>query len=163
MESSALQLHLNHQKINGTEKLVVVIFKPDYLENEVIEFQKYCVKTGLSIIKSKRIVFRREIAIALYPKIFSFSKEDLNFGIKWKQKTIDYLISNPSLCFLIRGKFADLKLFEYKHELRKRYGKITHPRRKLSEKKFFENVIKNLIHVVDQEELQNCIWLIFSN
>lgn len=163
MTLSALQAHLDIEDMAGNETLGLIVFKPGYLESEVSEFKRHCDQNGLSIINNKELVFSREAVIALYPQIFSFSREDLEFGVNWKQRTIDYLISGPSLCFLVRGEFASDKLSKYKYGLREKYKKITHPKNKLSEADFLERVIKNLVHVVDQQELQNCIWLIFKS
>jgi hypothetical protein len=154
--------HLKEKNANNNGALCIIIFKPGYLNSEIKNFKKFCKINELKIIKEKNITFSREMVIALYPKIFSFSKDDLRFGVLWKEQTIKYLTSDFSKCFIIEGNSVTTKLSKYKYLLRKKYGKITHPTFIMSSKEFYKKVVKNIVHVVDNSELQNQLWLLFS-
>lgn len=158
---SFISYHLDGMRKNSSDGLGIIIFKPEYLKCEIKEFEKHCDQNNIRILKKKMIRLSRKTVIALYKNIFSFSKDDLLFGIQWKKETIKYLTSGQSICFLVSGKTIDKKLLNYKNDLRNRYGKITHPKNVLSMREFKEKVIKNLIHVVDSDELQYGLWLLF--
>lgn len=163
MELKYIRQHLEAKRRNVPgEELGIVIFKPQYIESETEKFKKFCDLNEMKILEKKMEILSKNTIIALYKNIFLYSNDDLTFGIDWKVETIKYLNSDPSMLFLIVGDDVCRKLSEYKYGLRDRYGKITHPKVMLSREEFIEKVIKNMVHVVDEEEIQNGLWLLFS-
>jgi hypothetical protein len=161
MESSYFTKYIDNQS-NNINNLDIIIFKPGYSEQLINSFRVYCFEQKLKIIENREVTLSRETIIALYPKIFSFNKDDLIFGVGWKIDTIAYLTSGISSCFLIEGDNINQKLNSFKYKIREENGKLTHPKVKLSKEEFLEKVINNIIHVVDLEELQTGLWLLFN-
>lgn len=163
MNSAASLIKYYFKEINRKNcyNLGIIIFKPECPPAEISAFKEYCKRKKLTILLKRRLVLSKEAVIALYPKIFSFSKDDLRYGLKWKEQTIQYLTSGSSVCLVIKGSEAGKCLSKYKYSLRKRYGKITHPKSIMPSNEFFSRVVKNYVHVIDKSELQNCIWLLF--
>ncbi len=161
MKSSFLSQHLEIKRTQSKDVLGIILFKPEWTQDEIGNFKEYCAKNGVNILEERNMVLSRNTIIALYKNMFSFSTDDLQFGIEWKAKTIEYLTSGTSVCLLVKGECVDKKLSKYKYALRNRHGKITHPKASLSVEDFKEKVIKNLVHVVDIDELQNALWLLF--
>ncbi len=151
---------VNECKLNT---LGVILFKPLCPAIEIVNFVKYCKEHNLSILFKKSRSLSSSMVIALYPKIFSFNKDDITHGILWKHKVISYHISSKSTYFLVDGKEVWAKLKSYKQYIRKKYKKISYPPKGMSEKDVVNRVIKNHIHVVDKSELQNSLWLLFYN
>ncbi len=163
MKYQPLLRHIEIKRSARDEDLAIVVFKPSCPREAIARFRSYCSENHISILQKKETLLSRDAVVALYPKIFSFSNEDLKFGLAWKKQTIDYLTSAPSRCFLVGGEDVYSKLSKYKYRLRDRYGKITHPKAVLSTEDFFEKVIKNIVHVIDEHELQNGLWVLFDN
>ena len=161
MNYEFLEKHILCKKENDTE-LGIVIFKPGYSFRDIKSFKKICIDEKLKILDNKHLVLSKEVVIGMYKNIFSYSVEDLNFGLSWKEETIKYLISDNCQCFLLHGKNTVDILTKFKYEIREKYGKITHPNILLTTEEFNEKVIRNLVHVVDDHEIQNVLWLIFS-
>ncbi len=158
-----ISLHLEDQWVKDNNATGIIIFKPGYSKPQIKDFLDFCVREDLNILDGHTVILSKETSIALYPKIFSFSKDDLKFGVGWKKEIIAHLTSGQSSYFLVRGSDAIKKLTDYKYKLREKHGKITDPRYTMSKKKFVDKVVKNLVHVIDEEELQNALWLLFSN
>lgn len=161
MKSDYISLSIDRQRSGGND-LGIILFKPGYEEQEIERFKKFCIKEKIVFFEEKGVVLTREAVVALYPKIFSFSQDDILYGATWKRDTLAYLTGGQSRCILVEGKNVNEKLHDYKCKMRERYGKLTHPKIKLSQEDFLERVIKNLVHVIDPEELQNGIWLLFT-
>lgn len=161
MKLSLLSRHLDIKRTQSEEVLGIILFKPEWSPNDVESFNEYCSKNDINILEKRNIILSKDVVIALYKNIFSFSTDDLRFGITWKTETIEYLTSGQSICFLVQGKCANEKLSKYKYTLRDKCGKITHPKNLMNQEDFKEKVIKNLVHVVDDDEIQNALWLIF--
>ncbi len=159
---SPIAYHLENLHQGKQRNLGIITFKPGYPSAEISIFYDYCQQKELEILLRRELLLSRELTIALYPKIFSFSQDDLRFGTEWKRQTIKYLTSGPSICFLIKGKEVVKELSDYKYSLREKYGKITHPQIIMSPNEFFISVVKNLVHVIDESELQNGLWLLFE-
>ncbi len=153
--------HLEIKRQNFHDELGIIIFKPQFVDVEIEQFRKYCELNKITILKEKTDTLSKEAIIALYKNIFSYSNNDLEFGVNWKAETINYLNSGPSVCILVTGSGVNRKLSNYKYELRSRYGKITNPKTTLSDEDFKNKVIKNMVHVIDDEELQNGLWILF--
>ncbi len=161
MNYNFLEKHLSCKKENNIE-LGIAIFKPGYFPNDIESFIKLCSDEKLEILEHKDFKLSKEIIIGMYNNVFTYSFNDLIFGLDWKEETIKYLISDNCNCFLLSGKNTIDVLAKFKHEIRKKYGKITHPKIQLTKEEFNDKVIKNLIHVVDEHEIQNILWLLFS-
>ena len=161
MKSDYISLSIDRQR-SDDNNLGIILFKPGYKEREIERFKKFCIKQKIVFLEEKDVVLTREAVIALYPKIFSFSQGDMLYDVTWKRDTLAYLTGGQSRCVLAEGESVNEKLHHYKCKLREKYEKLTHPKIKLSQEDFLERVIKNLVHVIDPEELQNGIWLLFT-
>lgn len=162
MTTNLLSYHLDCQGKNMSDTLGIIIFKPHFDSEEIENFRIFCNQNQVRIIQEKNSIFSRETVIALYPKIFCFSPEDIKYGVGWKQEIIEYLTSADSFCFFVERENISKLLSDYKYRLRAKYGKVNRPTRVFNSGEFAELVIKNLIHVVDLPELQNAIWLLFA-
>lgn len=159
-----LQLrHIEIERSNSDLGLAILVFKPGYSIELVTQLKAYSSGKNITILREKEVLLSRDAVIALYPKIFTYSREDLDFGLSWKKQTIDYLTSATSKCFLLEGEGIYAKLSEYKYDLREKHGKITHPKTTLSKEDFLEKVVENLVHVIDRHELQNGLWVLFGD
>lgn len=161
MNYKFLEKHLLYKKESGTG-LGIVIFKPGYFSQDIEIFIKLCADNELTILEDTKLNLSRDMVIAMYKDIFTYSFDDLNFGIQWKENTIKYLTSDSCQCFLLSGKNTVDILTKFKYKIREKYGKITHPKILLTTEEFNEKVIRNLVHVVDDHEIQNILWLLFS-
>ncbi|GEM_PF-6811530 len=162
MHTLPINFYMKRLGEGNLSRVGTVLFKPECPPVEISNFIDYCKKNKIFILSQRNVLLSRATIIALYPKIFSFSKDDIDVSISWKYKVILYLNSAPSICFFLDGDKIQQKLRHYKYLLRKKYSKISRPDKDMSEKDIFEYVIKNHIHVVDRRELQNSIWLLFS-
>jgi hypothetical protein len=160
MDKTFLLDHLEEQRQSTPSKMGLILFKPECPLEELRAFDEYCVNQGIHLLTQGRARLSPSAIIALYPAIFRFSKEDLLFGIDWKEQTLNYLQSTDCVYFLVRGVSIHEKLTAFKYALRARYGKVTHPEEILSPEAFLETVVKNFVHVVDAEELPNALWLL---
>ena len=145
-----------------SRQLGIIIFKPGYSAKMIASFHEFCKKNGLAIAGQTKKKLSRGDVVALYPKIFSFSRQDLTYGVAWKKKTIEYPTSGPSLFLFAEGKNASGKVARFKAFLRNDHGKISHPEKKMSDKEFFDKVVKNIVHGVDEREVHNALWLLAS-
>ncbi len=153
--------YLLENPLSGSYTLGAVVFKPGYENKYLARFKEFCIVQELSLLKElPEMNLTKEFVIALYPKVFSFSDKDLQFGVEWKQLVIDYLTSAPVKIIIVTGKESTAKLNQFKYQLREENNKITNPKLVMTQKDFDEQVIKNLIHVIDEEELPNFLWLI---
>lgn len=158
------KIYLEKEKNREVGNLGIIIFKPGFSESDISTFNEYTIHHNLSILKDFQKKFNKEAVVAMYPRRFTFTDNDLIYGLDWKKQTIDYLTTKPSRIFLVSGESATKKLHAFKVILRKKHGVIIHPNKegKMSKKKFFQKVVKNIAHVVDEHEFQNSLWLIFG-
>jgi nucleoside diphosphate kinase len=161
MSPNPLRLHVQVCKAGRGDGLGVLMFKPRYPPDVVREFQAYCFEERLKIVVSREVHLSRDAVIALYPDVFKFSRSDLVFGLCWKHQTIEYLTSGSCACFLVKGHGAIQRLSQYKKSVRRRFGKMQTPIKQLSQQDFFERVVQNMVHSVDEDEMQNAIWVLF--
>ncbi len=161
MKYPNLNQYLLDNPLSGSYKVGVTIFKPGYTNEHLARFKEFCLVQELVVVEELpegNLV--KESVIALYPKVFSFSDKDIEFGVEWKQRVIDYLTSGPVKIFIVTGKESTEKLRRFKYQMREENNKITNPEQVMTQKDFDEQVIKNLIHVIDEEEIPNFLWLI---
>jgi hypothetical protein len=135
------------------------MFKPGYNAEAILAFGRFCSSHSLEVICAFESKLCRSDVVALYPGLFAYSENDLRYGIEWKEKTIEYLTSDLCKIVMVEGAAATAKLAQYKSDERARFGKIANPSSALSEEEFFKQVIMNLMHVVDESELQNALWI----
>ena len=160
MKLSLIAEHLESKRTQATRSIAILFFKPDFPSSETEGFEGYCRTENLTVRTTQSIQLTPEAVYALYPKIYTYSPNDLKFGIDWKTKLLDYLISGPCLCTIVEGEDAQEKLERYKTEIRTRHRKIIRPQTPVSPEEFVELVIKNLVHVVDEDEIQNALWVL---
>lgn len=139
-----------------------ILFKPDCPKHEIEDFRIFCKKEKLKIIKEKHLILDKSMVIALYSSRFNLSKNDLKFGVVWKYELIKYLTRGPVDCFLVENEKILKILSKYKFYLRKKYKKVTNPRKKMDKITFKNKVIKNIVHIADGTKIQSVLWLIFS-
>lgn len=154
--------HLNLKKESASTEFAVLILKPDCVQDEVAQLKSFAFQNNLELLSEKKLELSQSEVIALYPESFSYSKNDLEFGIQWKEETLKYMTSGESSCYLFKGDDAISKLVQFKYSLREKYGKLTRPDIPLSSEEFNEKVIKNLVHVADSDETQSALWILFS-
>ena len=154
--------YLKLKKQNLPLELGVLILKPDCLPEEITELKYFAINNDLEILFEKQIKFSYIEVIALYPESFCYSDNDLIFGINWKEETLKYMTSGPSICYLFKGENSISKLAKFKYLLREKYGKLTRPNFPLSPEEFNERVIRNFVHVADSDETQSALWILFS-
>lgn len=142
--------------INGT--LSIVILKPNSPGVIEINLLDFCKENNLRIIFCKKTVLQKHEIIALYPDIFNFMPTDTVFGVEWKYTLIEYMSESYSKIFFIEGNDSQILMEKFKITIRDRYGKITHPKTELSKEEFNEKVLRNLIHVVNQDHLGASVW-----
>ncbi len=134
MNYKFLERHLSYKKENNME-LGIAIFKPGYFPHNIESFIKLCADEKFEILEHKEVKLSKEIIVGMYKNIFSYSFNDLIFGLDWKEETIKYLISDKCNCFLLSGKNTIDVLVKFKYEIRKKYGKITHPKHTVNQKR----------------------------
>jgi nucleoside diphosphate kinase len=139
-----------------------ILFKPNCPKCEIEDFRIFCKQEKLKIVREKQLVLDRNMVIALYSSTFNLLKGDLKFGVMWKYELMKYLTRGQVNCFLVDGNKALEVLSAYKYFLRKKYNKVTNPKKKMSKVVFKNKVIKNIVHVADEVEIQSILWLIFS-
>jgi len=139
-----------------------ILFKPDCPKYEISAFRLFCKQEKINIIKEKQLILDRNMIIALYPSTFNLLKNDLKFGVIWKYELIKYLTHGSVNCFLVENKRILEILNKYKFFLRKKYKKITNPMKKMDKMTFKNRVIKNIVHVANEKEIQSILWLIFN-
>lgn len=154
-----LDEYLKYRKENKTVGLI--IFKPRFLDEHLNYFCKLCSDNNMLILNEGKILLTKNQVIALYPNIFSDSLDDYKYGFLWKKDTIDYLISGDCYYYLVCGSnYVDI-LTKFKYSLRHKYNKVSYPEIELNRNDFKKIVIENIIHVVDEHEIQNILWLFF--
>jgi len=158
------ELHLNREKAGLRGTIGIIMFKPDCPKSEITNFYLFCKKQAVRIIKRKDVIFDRNMLFSLYFRVFNLLKNDFLFGIKWKAEIIKYLEDSYTVCFLVECKGMNVVtiLNKYKYFLREKYGKITNPKSLINNKDFVDKVIRNMVHTVDEKEIQNVLWLVFS-
>lgn len=161
IETKFLEGHLNHKRSSGNE-FGVIILKPDCPEDEKVFLSEFASANGLRLLSESERGLTKQEVIALYPESFSYSNNDLEFGIDWKLETIAYMTSGKCACYLFEGEDAVRKLVSHKYAIRGRHGKVTRPEAPLSKDEFNERVVRNLAHTADAGEVQNVIWLLFT-
>ena len=154
--------HLNLKKEGSSKELGALILKPGCVPDEIAELESFASENGLELLVEKRVLLSPSEVVALYPESFSYSGNDLEFGIAWKEETLQYMTSGQSICYLFRGENAIAELTRFKYSLREKYGKVTRPSSPMSPEDFNEKVIRNLVHVADSDETQSAIWILFS-
>jgi nucleoside diphosphate kinase len=159
-EAFPLELTLEKEKEGGN--FSVVLLKPGFDDQVVSEFQEFLHSRRLRVMYRKRRKLNKSHVIALYPKVFRYQSNDLIYGLGWKEQFIKYLTSSSCMIYFIEGENAIRILQDFKFRLRKKKKLILHPKKqgKMDEGVFFEKVIKNLIHVVDRNDIQNSLWLL---
>ena len=136
----------------------IFILKPGFI-HYVDMMQQVCTDNNLVVVRQKvRRLTRAEI-IGLYPEIFTDRADDATFGERWKQDTIDYLISAKSTISLIEGANVLEKLLELKRHLRDIEAKDVRPPVTLSREEFINTSIKNVAHTVDNPDIPRMLWL----
>lgn len=160
--NSPFDIYMQRVRAGKDESIGIVLFKPGCPSVEKSIFSSYCKKNSISILLQKSEVLSHAEVAGLYPRTFSFSKDDLCTGIEWKHRTMSYFTSAPSDCLFLEGARVQRKLQNFKYRLRKKYNKISSPTEGMSEEDIIERVIKNHIHVVDGNELQYSLWLLFG-
>lgn len=154
-----IERDIQQKREKSLASFALLLFKPGFDPSLIWSFQDFCASQALKVLYEFESRLCNSDVIALYPTIFSYSANDLRYGITWKQKTIEYLTSSHCKAFIVEGVAATEKLSKLKNDLRERSGKISTPLAMLSEEEVFERVIKNLVHVVDEAELQNALWI----
>lgn len=160
--AAIIQRHLSYLAENPESNLAVALLKPDADKRDYLDFIEYCRLEKLTILAKRHRRLSLYVAIGLYPKLFSFHPTDLVYGIKWKQLTIQHLCSGRSRIFVVEGERATSKLQRFKFTLRRRHGKISRPKEKLSGAEFLERVIRNRMHVADSHASHSAAWLLLS-
>lgn len=161
MNQDLLRGYIESQNPDNLNDWGVVMFKPGFSESDCGEFRNFCEQNQLTIIKQiDGVRLSTESTLALYPKIFSSQPNDLVYGLYWKQQVIDYLISDEVRFYIVEGENCQTLLNNFKHNIRDKYGKIKYPEQALSDQDFLEIVVKNIVHVVDEHEIQNALWLL---
>ena len=151
----------NPAKYDDNE-LAIVIIKPNSTQKSRKKIINNIIENGLIIIRSvTRRLLKAEV-IAIYNDIFRFNESDLLFGASWKNQKLEYMMSGESEILLIQGKNAQQKAENIKYEVRKNFGKLSVPDKKLDDKTFEDLAIKNIIHVVDADETDISLKLFFD-
>ncbi len=140
----------------------IAIIKPKVSRAVVREISDIIAENNLSIISSYSKKLSRSDILALYHDIYMFSENDKKFGIEWKRDKLEYMSSGNCGIYLISGKSVQSTLIDIRNNIRGKYGKCSIPKKELSRQQFIDQAIKNIVHVVDDCELENALWLLFS-
>ncbi len=154
--------HLNLKNEGLLKELAVLVLKPDCAQGEIGQLMSFASENGLKLLSTRQLKLSASEVVALYPETFSYSDNDLVFGIGWKEETLRYMTSGQSICYLFTGENAIAELARFKYSLREKYGKVTRPDSPMSPEDFKNKVIRNLVHVADNNETQSAIWILFS-
>lgn len=158
MNLSFILEHLEEKRQEKAAALGVLLFKPDCPAVEYSDFEEYCRTENLTILQTQSHQLNRGDVIALYPKIYCDLPNDLVYGVAWKERMLDHLTSGPTRSLFLKGENVQERLMRYKRTLRDRHGKNLIPN--MSEQDFLERVIKNLVHVVEDDEVQTALWIL---
>lgn len=152
--------NLSSELIN-LEGVVIVILKPDFPSDEKHSFNRFCKSKSLNVVANGKSILNRYQILGIYSDIFRLRSDDKKYGAVWKIKLLEYMQSGTSEYFLIEGENAQFLLKQYKTSIRKQYDKITDPATSMDETEFEEKVVRNLIHVTNEDEFVSSCWLLF--
>lgn len=144
------------------DELAIIILKPGYRREHVQSLLSFIEEESLEILLERNQKLNKQEIIALYGDIYRFDKNDVKFGLSWKEQKMKYMSSGLSRIYILSGKNTQLLSSDFKRRLRENYGKLSIPPKKLTEEEFIEVAIKNIIHVVDDTEIEVAIWLLIE-
>lgn len=157
------QLAFRADTIASSEsELAVVILKPEYTSDQVDDVSQFADQHDLDIVYEHPHLLGRAAVVAIYADILKFNPSDLDFGLDWKRRKLEYMTSAPSYVEILQGQSAQSSCEQYKHDMRRRYGKLSVPSGRLNDDEFEDLAIKNIIHVVDDDATEIVLWLLMN-
>lgn len=143
-------------------ELAVVMLKPNYTADHVSDVNQFADEHNLDIVYEQPHLLGRAAVIAIYADILKFSPSDIDFGLDWKRRKLEYMTSAASYVEVLQGQNAQSTCEQYKHDMRQKYGKLSVPSDRLSDDDFEDLAIRNIIHVVDDDVTEIMLWLLMS-
>lgn len=137
----------------------VLILKPGFTDVYKNMVEEYLASNSLQIVNVQNLAMNTDQVFAIYNDIFRYSHGDTKYGVGWKQRKLDYMISGESLIYTISGDNAQALCENLKYKMRDTFGKMSVPNRELTDIEFEKLAIKNIIHVVDEPETEVALWL----
>lgn len=147
--------------INADAEIAIIILKPGFTLKQNKEVLSFINLSGLKLLYETDFQFDAMSTLALYNDIFRFNDKDIVFGYQWKDQKLIYMLSGPSYVYIVQGRRAQALAESFKYKLRNSYGKLSVPDKQLSSVEFNELAIKNIIHVVDTNETEIALRLLF--
>lgn len=146
----------------ANQEISILILKPNFITKQQKEIINFIASNNLELMQEGDFKFDTKSTLALYNDIFRFSDQDVLFGYDWKDQKLEYMISDLSYYYIVRGLNAQSLSGAYKYKMREAYGKLSIPDKKLKSGQFEELAIKNIIHVVDASETEIALRLLLN-
>lgn len=145
---------------NAEKELSILVIKPGFKVEFIQKVHDFITLNKLKLICEYDFLFDKSSLLAIYNDIYRFTNNDIKFGLEWKQRKIVYMTSESSRIFIVSGPNAQSLSEAFKYRIRDKYKKLSIPDRKLSPDEFEELAIKNIIHVVDESDIEVALWLL---